>query len=121
MLSKYKNLVSVGIILCMYFFLHISVFKMIKSIPNTVFNESFSYFSSSLMNIPTMLLFFLFTLFFTVNFKKFQWGNFENSKIIKVFVLILAGAIFWEQGFYLDKIIFFYNPVFVSKSFDLAI
>jgi len=123
---------SIGILLAAYFVLHHVVFmSVVKNIQPSIFSESFSYFSSSLINIPTMLLFFLFTLFFTVNFKKFQWGNFANSKIIKVFVLILAGAIFWEQGFYdynfyldsnivLDKIILlaffvliFYNPVFV--------
>lgn len=66
-----------------------------------------------------------------MNFKKLQWDYFENSKKIKVFILILAGAIFWEQGFYdynfyldsnivLDKLILltffaliFYNPVFL--------
>jgi hypothetical protein len=124
--------ISIGILLVAYFVLHDVVFmSVVKNVQLSMFSESFSYFSSSLMNMPTMLLFLLFTLFFTVNFKKFQWDNFENSKTIKVFVLILAGAIFWEQGFYdynfyldsnivLDKLILitffaliFYNPVFI--------
>lgn len=123
---------SIGILLVSYFILHhVILMSIVKNVQPSIFSESFSYFSSSLMNTPTMLLFLLFTLFFTVNFKKFQWENFENNKIIKIFVLVLAGAIFWEQGFYdynfyldsnivLDKLILltffaliFYNPIFI--------
>lgn len=123
---------SIGILLVSYFILHhVILMSIVKNVQPSIFSESFSYFSSSLMNTPTMLLFLLFTLFFTANFKKFQWENFENNKIIKIFVLVLAGAIFWEQGFYdynfyldsnivLDKLILltffaliFYNPIFI--------
>jgi len=104
-----------------------------------MFNNSLSYFLSSMSEFSSLSLFLVFTLFFALNFKKLGWKNFENSHIIKIFILFLSSAIFWEQGFYdynfyldsnitLDKIIFFsffilifYNPFLFFRRMILKI
>jgi hypothetical protein len=131
MLIKFNKILDVSIILIIYVFFHTIILKLVGNIPSEIFSKSFTFFTSSFSYFPSSFLFLSVVVFLIVNFQKFHWENFENYRIIKVFVLILSSAIFWEQGFYdynfyldsdiiLDKMILFvffafiyYNPIFV--------
>ena len=128
MLSKYQNTINIIFVLGIYCSLHISYFVITPITQNLDFNSSFAFLASSWTYFPTILLLILLPI---INLKKFNWNQFELAFVLKPFILILAGILFWEQAFsdydfYLNTnnniektilvisfVLLFFNPIFI--------
>lgn len=128
MLSKYQNTINIIFVLGIYCSLHISYFVITPITQNLDFNSSFAFLASSWTYFPPILLLILLPI---INLKKFNWNQFELAFVLKPFILILAGILFWEQAFsdydfYLNTnnniektilvisfVLLFFNPIFI--------
>ena len=128
MLSKYQNTINIIFVLGIYCSLHISYFVITPITQNLDFDSSFAFLASSWTYFPPILLLILLPI---INLKKFNWNQFELAFVLKPFILILAGILFWEQAFsdydfYLNTnsniektilvisfVLLFFNPIFI--------
>lgn len=128
MLSKYQNTINIIFVLGIYCSLHISYFVITPITQNLDFNSLFAFLASSWTYFPPILLLILLPI---INLKKFNWNQFELAFVLKPFILILAGILFWEQAFsdydfYLNTnnnvektilvisfVLLFFNPIFI--------
>lgn len=128
MWNKYKNTTNLILVLGTYCTLHIIYSVMTPIAQNLKLNFSFPFFTSSWTYLPPLLLLLLLPI---MDLKKFSWNQFEFSSILKSFILILVGILFWEQFFsdfdfylntdsFLEKsilafsfVLLFFNPIFI--------
>ncbi|MDC1081232.1 hypothetical protein OAQ15_03920 [Flavobacteriaceae bacterium] len=128
MLSKHQNTINIVFVLGIYCSLHISYFVITSITQNLDFNSLFPFLASSWTYFPPILLLILLPI---INLKKFNWNQFELAFVLKPFILILAGILFWEQAFsdydfYLNTnnnvektilvisfVLLFFNPMFI--------
>ena len=96
MLNK-KTLLDIIFVLGLFSILHILVFGLVKGAQVISINHLPVQINSFWTSVPTILAAF----FISFKFKNHSWDSYENFKIIRGFILIVAGTIFWEQ-FFLD-------------------
>lgn len=122
-----------NIFLLLYINLKINenILTNIRNIQDKVFVDSNFYFLSVMQINYFLIILILFVIFYIFSYKILTWKNFENYKIVRVFILIIAFSIFWEVCFFeynyfldtnmiLDKLLLFtlflaifFNPIFV--------
>ena len=96
MLNK-KTLLDIIFVLGLFSVLHILVFGLVKGIQVL----SINHLPDQILPLWTCLPTFLLAILILFNTHKHSWEKYENFKIIRGFILIVAGTIFWEQ-FFLD-------------------
>lgn len=129
-ISKF-TIINIFIILYLNLLINENILKNIHKITKIAFIDSSFYFYNVLHLKYFIFIFTTFAIFYVISYKKLSWINFENYKIIRVFILILTFSIFWEicffeYNYFLDTDMFFdkllllilflaifYNPLFV--------
>lgn len=96
-MSNKKPLLDIIFVLGLFSVLHILVFVIVKGVQGISINHLPDQINSFWTSVPTILA----AIFISFNFKNHSWDSYENFKIIRGFILIVAGTIFWEQ-FFLD-------------------
>lgn len=111
-MSIKKSLLDIIFVLGLFTVLHILVFVLAKGTQVISINHLPNQINSIWTSVPTILA----AIFVSIKFKNYSWDSYENFKIIRGFILIVAGTIFWEQ-FFLDYNYFHNSNMFLEKLF----
>ena len=109
-MSNKKSLLDIIFVLGLFSVLHILFFVLAKGAHVISINYLPNQINSFWTSVPTIFT----AIFVSFKTKNHLWGTYENFKIIRGFILIVAATIFWEQ-FFLDYNYFHNSNMFLEK------
>ncbi len=104
---------------------------ILEHLNHDIYLHSDSFFLSAFSDLKFGLFFLFVVLFLVFNYKKISWNQWNNQKVLKIFIMIVAFPLFWENAFldynyYLDTnftvdrilifitfLLIFIHPIFV--------
>lgn len=105
-----KSLRDIIVVLGLFSILHILVFRLAKGAQVVSFNSIQDQMNSLWTFVPTIII----ACIVLFSPKKLPWDNYENYTVVRGFILVVSGTIFWEQ-FFLDYNYFHNSSMAIEK------
>lgn len=117
--KKFKIPLDIVLVLLVYTFLHkVFIETVIPHLPESIFTGGQSFVFGAFGYWPFTVSVFAIVLGLGFLYRQSAWDQLENRHHLKIFMLILCFAIFWEQAFY-DYNFYLNTDFLVDKAFLL--
>lgn len=98
-LKSFKTFFHLGLLFIAYRILHSLFYHITHNLDHSLYKHSDSFFISAFSNMAFLIFFLTVFSYLSLQYKKISWKEFDNQKVLRIFILIMAFPLFWEHGF----------------------